>query len=71
MADNYNAYVRRQSGADLIAATFFPRRFELPYISKPVSVEFLDTKDAQESPLFETYCLLQVLKVSFAKNATG
>ena len=71
MADNYNAYVRRQSGADLIAATFFPRRFELPDISKPVSVEFLDTKDAQESPLFETYCLLQVLKVSFAKNATG
>eukprot|EP00956_Cyclotella_meneghiniana_P004601 scaffold5671_cov36-Cyclotella_meneghiniana.AAC.2 len=71
MAANYNAYVRRQSGANLTAATFFPHSFELPDISKPVSVEFLDTKDAQESPLFETYCLLKVLKVSFAKNAAG
>eukprot|EP00956_Cyclotella_meneghiniana_P035775 scaffold118165_cov43-Cyclotella_meneghiniana.AAC.4 len=71
MADNYNAYVYHDSGVNLTAATFFPRSFEMPEISKPVSVEFLDSKDAQESPLFKTYCILKVLKVSFAKNNVG
>ena len=53
-------------GVDLKDLVCQPRDFQLGTSASPVSVEYLDSPDAVSTPLFNTFCVLLILKVSYS-----